>query len=69
MPAAPINSRFSSTSAARSTRGAPMDIPAQMTGSSIQSAMVTTTPAGPITLRNRPVARCATRRMPTLQPK
>ena len=69
MSAAPINSRFSSTSAARSTRGAPMDIPAQMTGSSIQSAMVTTTPAGPITLRNRPVARCATRRMPTLQPK
>ena len=69
MPAAPINSRFSSTSAARSTRGAPMDIPAQMTGSSIQSAMVTTTPAGPITLRNRPVARCAMRRMPTLQPK
>jgi hypothetical protein len=67
--AAPINSRFSSTSVARSTRGAPMDIPAQMTGSSIQSAMVTTTPAGPITLRNRPVARCAMRRMPTLQPK
>ena len=69
MSEAPINSRFSSTSAARSTRGAPIDIPAQMTGSSIQSAMVTTTPAGPITLRNRPVARCAMRRMPTLQPK
>jgi hypothetical protein len=32
-----------------------------MTGSSIQSAMETTTPAGPITLRNRPVGRCAIR--------
>jgi len=67
--AAPINSRLSSTSAARSTRGVPMGIPAQITGSSIQSAIVTTTPAGPIMLRNRPVARCVMRRMPTLQPK
>jgi hypothetical protein len=47
----------------------PLDIAAQTTGSSIQSAMVTTTPAGPMMFRNRPVARCATRRMTTLQPK
>ena len=69
MSTAPINSRFSSTTAASSTRGVPMGIPAQMTGSSIQSAMITTTPAGPIMLRNRPVARCAMRRIQTLLPK
>ena len=69
MLTAPINSRFNSTSAAISTRGVPMGIPAQTTGSSIQSAMVTTTPAGPIMLRNRPVARSAMRRMTTLRPK
>jgi hypothetical protein len=67
--AAHIKSRFSSTSAARSTRGVPSDSAAQTMGSSIQSAMVTTTPAGPMMLRNRPVARCAMRRMATLQPK
>ena len=69
MSAAHINSRFNSTSAARSTRGVPLGIPAQTMGSSIQSAMETTTPAGPRMLRNRPVARCSMRRMPTLQPK
>jgi hypothetical protein len=37
--------------------------------SSIQAATETTTPVGPSTLRNRPVARCSTRRVPTLQPK
>jgi hypothetical protein len=67
--AAHINSLFNSASAARSTRGVPLDIGAQTTGSSIQSAMVTTTPAGPMMFRNRPVARCAMRRMTTLQPK
>lgn len=69
MSSAHINSRFSSTSAARSTRGVPSDSAAQTTGSSIQSAMVTTTPAGPMMLRNRPVARCAMRRITTLQPQ
>ena len=64
-----INSRFTSTSAARSTRGVPLGIAAHTTGSSIQSAMVTTTPAGPMMLRNRPVAPCAMRLMTTLWPK
>ena len=48
---------------------APLGIAAQTMGSSILSAMVTTTPAGPRMLRNRPVARCAMRRITTLQPK
>jgi hypothetical protein len=69
MLAAHINSRFSSTSAARSTRGMPLGMAPQTMGSSIQSAMVTITPAGPRMLRNRPVALCAMRRIPTLQPK
>jgi hypothetical protein len=67
--AAHINNRFTSPSAARPTRGVPLGIAAQTTGSSIQSAMVTTTPAGPLMLRNRPVAPCAMRRMTTLWPK
>jgi len=67
--AAHINSRFNSTSAVTSTRGVPLGIAAQTTGSSIQSAMVTTTPAGPMMFRNRPVARCVMRRMTTLRPK
>jgi hypothetical protein len=46
-----------------------MGIAAQTTGSSIQSAMVTITPAGPMMLSNRPVARCAMRRMTILRPK
>ena len=49
--AGPINSRSNSTSAARSTRGAPIVIPAQITGSSIQPAIDTTMPAGPCTLK------------------
>src|ERR1700737_3599235 len=40
-----------------------------ITGSSIHPAMETTTPAGPWTFKNRPVARCSTRRMRTVQPK
>ncbi|KAF2989100.1 hypothetical protein MJC1_03838 [Methylocystis sp. MJC1] len=52
-----------------STRGAPTVIPAQIAGSSIQLAIEITTPAGPKTLRNWPVALCSTRRTETLQPK
>ena len=55
--ARPINSLFNSTSAARSTRGAPIVIPAQITGSSIQPAINTTMPAGPCTLKK--LARCS----------
>jgi hypothetical protein len=69
VPAAHINSRSSSTSAARFTCGVPLGIAAQTTGSSIQSAMVTITPAGPMMLRKRPVARCVMRRMTTLRLK
>jgi hypothetical protein len=65
----PINSRFSSTSAASSTRGAPIAIAAHNTGSSIQPAMETTTLAGPKTLRNWPVARCSTLHTATFRPK
>jgi len=64
-----INARSSSTSVEKSTRGAPMVIPAQIAGSNIQLAIETTVPAGPSTLRNWPVARCSTRRISTLQPK
>jgi hypothetical protein len=46
-----MNSRFKSTSAARFTCGGPTVILAQTTGSSIQPAIETTTPAGPSTLR------------------
>jgi hypothetical protein len=51
--------------AARSTRGGPIVIAAQITGSSIQPAIDTTTPAGPCTFKNCPVARCSTRRTRT----
>ncbi len=64
-----INSWSNSIRAARSTCGAPMVIPAHVTGSSIHAAMETTTPAGPWTFKNRPFARCSTRRMRTVQPK
>jgi hypothetical protein len=50
----PINRRLSSMSAARSTRGTPIVISAQITGSSIQPAINTTMPEGPCTLRNSP---------------
>ena len=40
----------------RSTRGAPMVIPPHSTGSSVQAAIETTTPAGPWTFKNRPIA-------------
>lgn len=64
-----INSRFNSMSAARSTCGAPIVIPAQTTGSVIQLAIDMTMPVGPCTLRNWPVARCSTRRTKTLRRK
>lgn len=46
-----------------------MRLSAQIKGSIIQDGIETTTPDGPSTLRNWPVARCSTRRTLTFKPK
>jgi len=65
----PVTSLFSSISAARSTRAAPMVMPPHTKGSIIHPEIEITIPVGPKTFKNRPVARSSTRRMETLWPK
>lgn len=65
----PETSLFNSISVARSTRGVPMVMPRQTKGSIIHPEIAMTTPVGPRTFKNRPVARSSTRRMETLLPK
>ena len=64
----PETSLFNSISVARSTRGVPMVMPRQTKGSIIHPEIAMTTPVGPRTFKNRPVARSSTRRMETLWP-
>jgi hypothetical protein len=66
---ASISSLFNSVSAATSTRGGPIANTAHAAGSSIQAAIVTTTPAGSCTLTYRPSARSWICRIRTFRPK